>query len=66
MIAESLASPGDTDAGTSEIVHLVCDCDDTRSLCGIDVTVDVDSSNPEDDCVVCEDLQQFDCERCGE
>ncbi|WP_086846956.1 hypothetical protein [Amycolatopsis kentuckyensis] len=64
-----LTEPQVVDSGTGgkfEMVHLVCDCDETKSLCGVDVAVDVDSSDPEDECVVCQDLQQFDCERCGE
>lgn len=57
-----------TDPG-DELYHVVCQCDEDTALCGLDVsdipyTVDF---IPEDDivCVVCEDLAQRPCERCG-
>lgn len=49
-----------------DVAHIVCDCDDNRTLCGLDGTgmhwLEVDELP---DCVVCLDLDDFDCDRCG-
>jgi hypothetical protein len=64
MLAPEEISTGDDDG----LVHLVCDCDDTRSLCGLELTEDgwwPGSVPPELRCVVCYDLAFALCDRCG-
>lgn len=51
-----------------DFCHLYC-CDPDRGLCGADLRglVDFgDNDSPEPYCVVCEDLVELICERCGE
>lgn len=53
-------------ATESDLSHTVCECDENAALCGLDVTEfpwDDDEDSPE--CVVCEDLDDQPCERCG-
>lgn len=48
-----------------DLDHTVCDCDENIALCGRDVTEEPwveDGPNP---CVVCRELNDLACERCG-
>jgi hypothetical protein len=49
----------------SDIVHFVCNCDEDTALCGIDVSEADETDSLEDTCVVCVDLNEFPCPRCG-
>jgi hypothetical protein len=48
------------------LAHAFCPCDDTRTLCGIQARP-VGNREPRDDqkCVVCLDLFEQPCARCG-
>jgi hypothetical protein len=64
MLAPEETSTGDDDG----LVHLVCDCDDNRSLCGLELAEDgwwPGPVPPELRCVVCFDLSFALCGRCG-
>lgn len=56
--------------GNDELVHIFCACSEWLGLCGADITGDKYHGpylGPEtDDCVVCVDLVDQQCERCGE
>jgi len=67
MTAPTLA-PVDCDTDLPEIVHLVCDCNTERALCGLELDEDGWTSGfipPEQRCVVCWDLMPHPCDRCG-
>ena len=49
------------DAG---ILHYYCECDPDRALCGLDIT-DFPETEHEPECVVCVDLGDLRCPRCG-
>lgn len=54
-------------ADDDDLGHIFCDCDENRALCGADVT-DCPVVEDRDDsllCVVCADLEDVPCERCG-
>lgn len=58
-----------------DIVHFVCDVcypppptEDARAMCGVEVDIDreeVISPDPGRCCVVCEEMVERPCERCG-
>lgn len=47
-------------------MHYVCSCDPNVALCGTDVTHERWDETREATCVVCDDLAEADCPRCGE
>lgn len=50
-----------------ELDHLFCECSPDISLCGTDIEDDPvipDDEEPEQLCVVCEDLDENGCPRC--
>lgn len=50
------------------LAHYYC-CDEDTALCGADLSGFENgegSAPPEDECVVCADLERYPCERCGE
>lgn len=54
------------DSGAPVITHWVCDCDPDTALCGVDVAGEEWMGDDEDvTCVVCLDLEDVDCPRCG-
>lgn len=61
--------PTATATGDGEdLSHAVCGCDEDTALCGTDVS-DVpwaaDGQAPSNPCVVCVDLAELPCPRCG-
>lgn len=53
--------------GPDDIIHLVCECDEDVAFCGERFPPGKPfRDNEEANCVVCLDLDQFACERCGE
>lgn len=66
MSSLALAPEVNRTGSDSEITHLYC-CDPDTALCGEDIT---DSPEVPDgvgiDCVVCDDLEQFDCPTCAQ
>lgn len=47
--------------------HLVCECDETIGLCGTKVDdTPIIAYTPDNNCIVCEDLDKIGCPRCGE
>jgi hypothetical protein len=56
-----------TEQAADDLTHSVCHCDPDRALCGTNVT---DSEWADDDeeltCVVCLDLVDQPCPRCGQ
>lgn len=69
LLVEEKVELSDGGGGYSDIEHYYCDCDSDKALCGEDLTDAEDHSNmytpEEDDCVVCVDLIEFPCVRCG-
>lgn len=64
------AAAEDFDFGDDDLIHIICDCDPNRSLCGKDTT-DREDMGPAhvilpDDCLVCLDLNGLACPRCGQ
>jgi len=61
--------PTKTSDNDDNLEHYYCECDDSVALCGADITDAPDhtaSDTPfEDDCVVCIDLVDAACLRCG-
>lgn len=58
----------DTTDNGDELHHVYC-CDENLALCGTDVTKYQEAEPPSDAdkrCIVCEDLIDTTCERCGE
>lgn len=58
-----------TNDGTDEgYWHVTCDCNLDIALCGLELTGSeiVDFHSVETECVVCEDLENMPCLRCGE
>ncbi|WP_155054548.1 hypothetical protein [Streptomyces blattellae] len=52
-----------------DLSHAVCDCDEDTALCGTDVTGvpwATDGEEPPSPCVVCLDLADQPCPRCGQ
>lgn len=49
-----------------DLAHLYCECDPDVSLCGLDISGEPEATDPADWCVVCDDLNEFPCPRCGE
>lgn len=55
-----------TGDGGVPITHWVCECRDDIALCGADVAGEKWMDDDEDvTCVVCNDLVDLDCPRCG-
>ena len=70
MQTETDVKPSSTD-GTSdeELDHLYCECSEDIALCGTDLSEAEELSfllNGAVDCIVCMDLVEFPCSRCGE
>ncbi|MEI5520704.1 hypothetical protein WB388_08825 [Streptomyces brasiliscabiei] len=66
-LAPGLATAA-TDDGDDDLSHGVCDCDEDTALCGTDVTGvpwAADGQEPVNPCVVCVDLAEQPCPRCG-
>lgn len=59
-LAPSTAGMGD------DLNHITCVCDDNLALCGTDVTYHEWVATAEVTCVVCRDLEDEPCPRCGE
>lgn len=54
------------DGGGSDVSHWVCDCDPDAALCGAGVADEEWMDDDEDvTCVVCNDLVDIDCPKCG-
>ena len=64
MTAALLSTETGNGAGTDDLDHIVCDCDEDRALCGLDVSTSPWSDGGLD-CVVCAELDDLPCERCG-
>ena len=47
------------------LTHVYCHCNPDRGLCGVDLSNCPVVRTNEDLCVVCADLDQLACERCG-
>ncbi|MEU3160028.1 hypothetical protein ABZ753_21595 [Streptomyces griseoincarnatus] len=61
----ALAPVTETTDIDNETTHVFC-CDPDRALCGHDVSNDPEVPNPTpNDCVVCLDLEEQPCPRCG-
>ena len=57
----------DTD-DESDLIHVVCECNDNVAFCGEDMSeVDYvdDTGDTPRDCIVCVHLEVMPCERCG-
>lgn len=65
MTAQAAPVVASTGRLADNLDHYVC-CDPNLALCGVDVTHATWSEDLPDLCVVCEDLDEFECERCGE
>lgn len=65
MIAVEL-SRVDSSTDDDGICHLYCECDPDLALCGLDVTDFEDDDDFDAFCVVCEDLVDVPCTRCGQ
>lgn len=64
-VSTPLARPRSTGPWKSDdLDHYVC-CDNDVALCGADVSDAEWSEDLPDLCVVCDDLDGFDCPRCG-
>jgi hypothetical protein len=66
---ETAPAPVTTDTGDSDLDHVFC-CEPTMALCGVNIAGDPVNEGEwtEDDpdlCVVCVDLSDLPCERCG-
>lgn len=63
-------APADTSKpGDEDMLHVVCECNPDRALCGLDMSghAIVDDPGPTpDDCIVCTDLDKYTCQNCGE
>ncbi|MFD4258198.1 hypothetical protein ACFWR9_11345 [Streptomyces sp. NPDC058534] len=61
-----VATPTTVDQAHDDLTHVVCYCDPNLALCGTDVT-DSDWVDEDEDttCVVCVDLVDQPCPRCG-
>ncbi|CBG73096.1 hypothetical protein SCAB_60771 [Streptomyces scabiei 87.22] len=58
-----------TNGHGDDLSHGVCDCDEDTALCGTDVTgVPWATKDDESDnlCIVCVDLVELPCPRCGQ
>lgn len=68
MQTETNVKPSSSDFDFEEdLVHFYCECDENTALCGTDITDDPkDSEEEEVNCVVCIDLVEFPCPRCGD
>lgn len=68
IMDETSVKPSNTSSDDDDLDHIYCECDENISLCGIDLTgveeIDKDAETP-DDCVVCIDLRDRPCQRCG-
>lgn len=51
---------------SDDLVHIVCDCNNTLTLCGVEAEIDAGDWDESEECVVCVDLSKQPCERCGE
>lgn len=61
-----IADSSDTEFRES-MTHVYCYCDENLALCGTDITGWQEAEDDEDtECVVCLDLEDQPCERCGE
>lgn len=49
----------------ADLNHIYC-CDHDRALCGADVSGDPEVDIDDADCIVCLDLEDATCPRCGE
>jgi hypothetical protein len=49
------------------VSHVVCECDPDLALCGTDVSEApwLTDEDQDAECVVCDDLERYPCERCG-
>lgn len=56
-----------TDDGSDDLTHLYCPCNEDIALCGGDIADNeyVDWQPDEILCVVCDDMDKWDCVRCG-
>lgn len=55
-----------SDVDDSTLDHIFCDCNPNIALCGTDIsTLDFNTVIEEDLCVVCKDLEDKSCDRCG-
>jgi hypothetical protein len=66
---ETARADGEAQTAKSELQHWYCDCSKPVMLCGV---VDTSHECPDDlscgclPCLVCDDLVDVPCERCGE
>lgn len=68
---EPLTLPAESSAGDDDLTHVFCRCDPDTGLCGADIAThpmnyeDWDPDEEPDLCIVCADLLDAPCERCG-
>lgn len=48
-----------------ELHHYYCECDPNIALCGSDLTDTPEVQTEENACLVCKDMDNYDCPRCG-
>jgi hypothetical protein len=66
MSTELLPAASPLDTGGDDLHHIYCECDVDRGLCGKDISAAEFGPVDEDRaCVVCVDLRDLPCERCG-
>jgi hypothetical protein len=56
---QTAPKPVATDTSDDDLIHTVCDCDTSRTLCGTDTTGDDIDPDVITDCVVCVDLEDY-------
>lgn len=49
----------------TDLIHSVCECDENVALCGLDMTGHDWLPEGTTTCVVCYDLDELPCSRCG-
>lgn len=66
-------APKETDRASStddpaNMIHAFCWCDESIAICGADLSdyKEVLSPDVEAECIVCDDLEDRPCPRCGE
>ena len=67
LIDESPVVITDEGNGPGKLWHIICRCNEDIALCGHETTGDEirDEVPSEDVCVVCDDLGDLPCPRCG-
>lgn len=59
-------TPTTDEPGDDALTHVVSACNEDIALCGADVAGQIWAGESEEvDCIVCRDLMNYDCPRCG-